>query len=46
MIFATTFRFHSDSCLQDEEYDSWDIIADYVFEVIPFPVLPQGHSPL
>ena len=27
----------ADVCLQDEEYDSWGAIADYVFQVIPFP---------
>ena len=29
-----------------EEYDSWDAIADYIFQVIPFFVPPPGYSTL
>ncbi|KAF9647850.1 hypothetical protein BDM02DRAFT_2478209 [Thelephora ganbajun] len=28
----------------EEEHNSWYAIADYVFQVIPFPALPPGHS--
>jgi len=46
-VWLLPYHFVSaDSCLQDEEYDSWDTIADYVFQVIPFPVPVPGHSTL
>ena len=32
----------TDLRLQDEEYDSWGPVADYVFQVIPFSSLCQG----
>ena len=34
--------FPSDNCFQDEEYDSWDAIADYVFQVTPLPHVIAG----
>ena len=43
MIPSSPFCFHSDFCLQYQEYDSWDAIADYVFQAIPFPMLPPDH---
>jgi len=36
-------RLRSESRLQ-EEYDSWDAIADYVFRVIRVPVSLSHHS--
>lgn len=38
MILCVLFRFRSNHYLQDEGYDSWDAIADYVFNVTPFPM--------
>ena len=32
----------SDLCHQDEEYDSWNVIADYIFQVIYLCVLLLG----
>ena len=40
------FCSFSDLCLQDEEYDSWDVITDYVFQVTPFPIFPEVTQPL
>ena len=34
----------SDFCLKDEGYDSWDLIANYIFQVILCSVLPLGDS--
>ena len=34
----------SEFCLQDREYDSWGAVADYVFQVIPFPMSLPGCS--
>ena len=34
----------ADFYLKDEEHDSWGIVADYVFQVIPFPLSPPSHS--
>ena len=39
--FAASFHSLSEFCLQDEEYDSWDVVADYIFEVIPFLASPS-----
>ena len=40
-------------CLQDKEFDDWHPVADYVFQVIPFPMsLPRtlnlldGRTPM
>ena len=46
MTFAVPFCPYAEFCFQDEEYDSWDAIADYVFQVDPFLVLSPGHSTL
>ena len=39
-------HFRPNVYLQDEEYDSWDVTADYVFQVVPFPVFLPRHSTL
>ena len=44
--FLPCHFIHADFSPQDEEYDSWGPIADYVFQVIPFPSSPLGHSTL
>ena len=36
--------FRSDCFPQDKEYDNWDVIADYIFQVIPIPVSSSSHS--
>jgi len=43
MTLAIPFRLCSELCLQ-EEYDTWDFIADYIFQVIYFPVLSPHRS--
>jgi len=45
MVLAIPFCLYSELYLQ-EEYDTWDAIADYVFQVIPFSVLLPGNSTL
>ena len=44
--FSHVLLFRSDNCFQDEGYDSWDVIADYVFQVTPlFPVVAGLPNP-
>ena len=45
MILVTPFRLHPNPRLQDREYDSWDVIADYVFQVILPSLQRQGTYP-
>ena len=40
------FCFRPDCYPQDKEYDSWNSIADYVFQVIPTFVSSLSHSTL
>ena len=40
-VLPCNFCSFSDFCLQDEEYDGWGAIADYVFQVIPFHIFPE-----
>ena len=40
------FCFRPDCCPQDKEYDSWNSIADYVFQVIPTFMSSLSHSTL
>lgn len=35
-----------DLCHKDDEYDAWDAVADYIFQVIPSSALPMGNSTL
>lgn len=37
-------RFCSNLYPQDGEYDSWDVVAEYVFQVTPFLILPPRYS--
>ena len=40
------FRFRSEFCLQYKEYDSWGVVADYVFQVVIVSALLTRHSTL
>ena len=43
MILTVRLCSRSEFCLQDQEYDSWGAVADYVFQVVLISVSLTGH---